>query len=77
MSFDAEHFWKVRKHRQGKPMFDTAEEFLLEAIDYFQWVDTHPMREEVPFHYKGGRPSAQPAEDAALHPARARDLPWR
>ena len=35
-------------------MFDTAEEFLLEAIDYFQWVDTHPMREEVPFHYKGG-----------------------
>lgn len=46
-------FWEARSSHGRKPIFE-APEILWEAcIEYFEWVESHPLEEEQLFHYQG------------------------
>lgn len=38
----------------GRKAFASGEELYKLACEYFEWIDEHPLREEVAFHYQGG-----------------------
>jgi hypothetical protein len=46
-------FWLARtKHGKNKK-YQTGEELWNACIEYFQWVEEHPIWEDRPFHYQG------------------------
>lgn len=56
--FDLEHFWQQRERRsrggtEGALHAISPDELLQAAFQYFQWIDKHPIQEEVLFHYQG------------------------
>lgn len=44
-------FWGNKLSFRKEP--PAPSELLEEACRYFQWMDTHPLKEQVLFHYKG------------------------
>lgn len=42
----------LRGHRGPKKYF-TPQDFLADAVRYFEWVDEHPLLEEKVFNYQG------------------------
>lgn len=44
---------KLITARKAYNAFETADELLAAAVEYFKWAETHPLLEEELFHYKG------------------------
>lgn len=54
MTFEVNNqLWKIRsKHGRGR-IYNDVDSFLKACMDYFQWVDDHPLQEEKIFHNAG------------------------
>ena len=46
-------FWKARSSHGRKPLFETPEKLLDACIEYFEWVESNPLKEEKLFAYQG------------------------
>ena len=46
-------FWKVRSSHGAKPKFAGPEELWDACVEYFQWVEKNPLKEEKAFHFQG------------------------
>ncbi len=46
-------FWNVPRSLGSHPLFATPKELWDGAIEYFAWVDEHPLQEQLIFHHKG------------------------
>lgn len=46
-------FWKARSTHGRKPIFATPDHLWTAAVEYFEWVDAHPLYEAKPFAYQG------------------------
>ena len=46
-------YYKIRLKSGRKPKYETAEELLEKANEYFKWCLDNPFKEEVVFHNKG------------------------
>lgn len=46
-------FWKARSSHGRKPIFANAEILHKMCIEYFEWVEAHPLYESKPFQFKG------------------------
>lgn len=47
-------FWRLAADRIGRPLtFETPEELWTHCVEYFEWVDAHPLQEAQAFSYQG------------------------
>ena len=46
-------FWEARSSHGRKPIFLNAEKLWEACLEYFKWVDDHPLYESKPFAYQG------------------------
>ena len=46
-------FWKLRNKHGREKLFSSPELLWEAACEYFQWCDTHPLKEEKVFHHQG------------------------
>ena len=46
-------FWKIADHSSQNLAFDTPEELWTKAMEYFEWCDSNPLKEEKLFHFQG------------------------
>lgn len=46
-------FWKLRSKHGRNKLFATPELLWDAAIEYFEWCDENPLKEEKLFHYQG------------------------
>lgn len=46
-------FWKARATHGRKPIFSTPEALLKCCIQYFEWVEENPLKEQKVFCYQG------------------------
>lgn len=46
-------FWLARSSHGRKPIFKSSDELWSACLEYFQWVEEHPLTEEKAFCYQG------------------------
>lgn len=46
-------FWKARSTHGRNPKFDDPEKLLDACLEYFEWVEANPLKEEKIFQYQG------------------------
>jgi len=47
-------FWKQRSSHGRKPLFDSGENLWNACVEYFEWVEANPLKEEKIFSFQGG-----------------------
>lgn len=53
-AFQGDQFWQKRAPFAGQvPAFKDPQEMYEAALEAFNWLHEHPLREQVAFHYKG------------------------
>lgn len=45
--------WALRERSGKRPMFETGEQLIEKAIEYFEWCEANPIEEEVVGWYQG------------------------
>lgn len=45
--------WKMRSRSGALPKYEGPAELLEQVVDYFNWVDDNPLKEEKAFQYEG------------------------
>ena len=54
MAFDkGNRFWEARSTHGRNPIFKNPEELWKACLEYFKWVEAHPLWEDKPVHYQG------------------------
>ena len=46
-------FWRARSSHGRKPIFPNPEKLWDACVEYFEWVEEHPLKEEKLFAYQG------------------------
>ena len=46
-------FWKARSSHGRKPIFASPDELWKACVEYFEWVEANPLKEEKLFSYQG------------------------
>lgn len=46
-------FWTARSSHGRNPIFATPDDLWSACVEYFDWVDKHPLYEAKPFAYQG------------------------
>lgn len=46
-------FWKMRSSHGRKPIFDSPEKLWAACVEYFEWVEANPLKEEKVFCHQG------------------------
>lgn len=46
-------FWKARSSHGRNPIFENPEDLWKGCLEYFEWVEAHPLWEEKLFAYQG------------------------
>jgi hypothetical protein len=46
-------FWKMRSSHGRKPLFENGEKLWDACVEYFEWVEANPLKEEKIFTYEG------------------------
>lgn len=46
-------FWKVRSSHGRNPIFKTPDELWDACVEYFEWVEAHPLQDEKLFAFQG------------------------
>jgi len=50
---EGNEFWKIADHSSQNLAFDSPEELWDKAMEYFEWCDSNPLKEEKLFHFQG------------------------
>lgn len=46
-------FWKLRSSHGRDPIFKDSDQLWKACVEYFEWVESHPLQEEKLFTYQG------------------------
>jgi DNA-packaging protein gp3 len=46
-------FWKIRSRHGRKKLFESPELLWDAAVEYFEWVDENPLKEQIVNHHQG------------------------
>ncbi len=46
-------FWKKRSSHGKSPIFKTSDDLWKACVEYFEWAEAHPLKEEKLFHFQG------------------------
>ncbi len=46
-------FWLARNSHGRNPKFDSPEALWTACCEYFEWVEKHPLQEQLVFHFQG------------------------
>ena len=46
-------FWEARSSHGRKPLFGTPDDLWAACVEYFEWIETHPLYEAQAFAYQG------------------------
>ena len=46
-------FWEARSSHGRKPIFQTPEDLWEASVEYFNWVEENPLKEQKAFHTNG------------------------
>ncbi|MDQ8200688.1 terminase small subunit [Pelagicoccus enzymogenes] len=50
---EGNQFWRARSSHGPKPKFANGEDLWAACLEYFQWVEDNPLKEEKAFSYQG------------------------
>lgn len=59
-------FWEARSSHGRKPVFAKADDLWAACVEYFEWVEANPLREEKVFNGKDGIVRAEIARMRAM-----------
>ena len=59
-------FWKARSSHGRNPIFTTPDQLWEACVEYFEWVEANPLREEKVFNGKDGIVRADMAKMRAM-----------
>lgn len=60
------HFWEARSSHGRSPIFASADDLWAACVEYFQWVEDNPLKEEKVFNGKDGIVRADIAKMRAM-----------
>ena len=59
-------FWKARSTHGRSPIFASPEDLWQASVEYFEWVEAHPLYEAKPFAFQGAVTIANLAKMRAM-----------